>query len=100
MNEGRRSRHPGTSSPPNSSKDPLLRRMISITIFVNANICQPKFLPAIPLPESGRFGYSCGAQLLHHVGAQGLVQTYGFVSLSAQPGWRADGRAVLAAHRA
>lgn len=31
--------------------------MISITIFVNANVCQSKITNAIDLPESGRSGY-------------------------------------------
>src|SRR3954452_13377044 len=52
--------------PSQSSKDPLLRRMVSDTIFVNANICQSKILDAIDLPAGGCFGYFIGAQLLRH----------------------------------
>ena len=48
--------------------------------------------------EAGAVPIIVGAQLLRLVGAQGLVQTFEFLSVSAQPGRRANGGAVLAAH--
>src|SRR5258707_6841921 len=47
-------------------------------------------------------GISLGLQmqLLRLAGAQGLVQTFEFIPVFAEPGRRPDGRAVLAAQRA
>src|SRR5260370_8446122 len=91
-----------------ASRDMFLlrsRRPASWSDYFSYNICKRNCLSIKSsernlLVKRTAFRLSVDAQLLRLVGAQDLVQTFEFISVSAEPGRRPDGRAVLAAHLA
>src|SRR5205809_7785567 len=98
MNEGRLWRHPGTLLL-SCHTDPLLGRIISITIVANANLCQSKISKLKFACVNADISVDLQTQMLRLAGTQGLVPTFEFIPLSAEPGRRPDGRAVLAPDR-
>src|SRR6266481_5383323 len=84
-----------------ASRLPVMSRFFGLTIsitFANATVCQSKISGLKFACLAAEISVGARAQLLRLAGAQGLVQSFEFISLSAEPGRRPDGRAVLAAH--